>query len=99
MALDQDRWIVAATYAARIALSLDEATLWGSTVIGDLLHAASPPKPAPFAEAERTVAMGALSHAQRNVKAAAAWLGISRATLHRKVCTPQLERHRRRRQS
>jgi transcriptional regulator of acetoin/glycerol metabolism len=99
LALDQDRRIVGATYAARIALRLDETTLAGSIVIGDLLTAPPPSEPASFAEAERAVVTRALLQAQGNVKAAAASLGISRATLHRKIRSLQLERHHRRRQS
>jgi DNA-binding NtrC family response regulator len=98
LALDSDRRIVGATHAARVALRLDETTLGGSIVLSDLLR--SPPsEPSSFAEAERAVVMAALSQARGNVKAAASSLGISRATLHRKIRSLPLERHHRARQS
>jgi len=99
LALDLDRRVVGATHAARVALRLDETTLGGSVVLGDLLGAPAPSEPSSFAEAERAVVMGALSQAQGNVKAAAIALGISRATLHRKIRSLQLERHHRARRS
>ena len=99
LALDSDRRIVGATHAARVALRLDETTLGGSIVLGDLLGSPPPSEPGSFAEAERAVVMAALSQAQGNVKAAASSLGISRATLHRKIRSLQLERHHRARQS
>lgn len=94
LALDSDRRIIGATHAARVALRLDEATLGGSIVLGDLLGS-PPPEPGSFAEAERAVVMAALSQAQGNVKEAARSLGISRATLHRKIRSLQLERRHR----
>jgi len=99
LALDSDRRIVGATHAARVALRLDETTLGGSIALGDLLGSPPPSEPGSFAEAERAVVMAALSQAQGNVKAAASSLGISRATLHRKIRSLQLERHHRARRS
>lgn len=95
VALDADRRIVGATHAARMAMHLDETTLAASIVVGDFLGAPQPSEPGSFAKAERAVVMGALSQAQGNVKAAAAALGISRATLHRKIRSLRLERHHR----
>jgi transcriptional regulator of acetoin/glycerol metabolism len=47
-----------------------------------------------FAEAERGVLYRALAETDGNVTAAAERLGISRATLHRKMKKMGLERHR-----
>jgi transcriptional regulator of acetoin/glycerol metabolism len=80
-------------------LRLDETTFGGSIILGDLLGSPPPSEPSSFAEAERAVVMAALQQAQGNVKAAASSLGISRATLHRKIRSLQLERHHRARQS
>ena len=95
LAVDSDRRIVGATHAARIALHLDDAALAGSLVAGDLLATLPGPESGSFAEAERAVVAGALAQSQGNVKAAAASLGISRATLHRKIRSLRLQpRHR-----
>jgi transcriptional regulator of acetoin/glycerol metabolism len=84
LALDAERRLVGATRAARDMLRLDEAMLRRSAGLDDILdgsHAA----PSSFCEAERMVLAGALAQSQGNVTAAAALLGISRATLHRKL--------------
>jgi transcriptional regulator of acetoin/glycerol metabolism len=99
LALDPDRRIVGATHAARTALRLDETMLTGLITVSDLFAALPSAEPGSFAEAERAVVTGALLRAQGNVKAAAASLGISRATLHRKIRSLQLERHDRGRES
>jgi transcriptional regulator of acetoin/glycerol metabolism len=98
LALDADRRIVGATHAARLALRLDDTILAGSIAVSDLLGTIPPSDPGSFTEAERAVVTGALAQAQGNVTAAAAALGISRATLHRKIRRLQLERHHRVRQ-
>jgi transcriptional regulator of acetoin/glycerol metabolism len=95
LALDPDRQIVGATHAARMALSLDETLLAGSIGLGDLLCSTPLSEPGSFTDAERAVVIGALAQAQGNVTAAAASLGISRATLHRKIRSLQLKGHRR----
>jgi transcriptional regulator of acetoin/glycerol metabolism len=95
LAVDSDQRIVGATHAARVALHLDDTRLAGSLVLGDLLATAPASVSNSFAEAERAVVVGALAQSQGNVKAAAACLGISRATLHRKILSMRLQRQHR----
>lgn len=95
LAVQSDGRIVGATHAARIALQLDDAALAGSLVTGDLLATAPGSESSSFAEAERAVVVGALAQSQGNVKAAAASLGISRATLHRKIRGLRVQRQHR----
>ena len=95
LAVDSDQRIVGATHAARVALHLDDTKLAGSLVLGDLLATAPASESRSFAEAERAVVVGALAQSQGNVKAAAACLGISRATLHRKILSMRLQRQHR----
>ena len=93
LALDADRRLVGATKAARELLHLDDDALARSIGLGDLL---GDPEPAPcsFVDAERAVLVGALAQNQGNVTAAASFLGISRATLHRKLRKARLNRSR-----
>lgn len=84
LALDADRRIVGATQGARQALGLDETQV-GPLALDDILFATAPPDPASFADGERLVVTGALTQTRGNVTAAAKLLGISRATLHRKM--------------
>ena len=85
VALDADRRIVGVTHGARVALGLDRHAGIGTLALGDLLLDASAQEAPSFAAAERSVVAGALVQAQGNVTAAARLLGISRATLHRKI--------------
>lgn len=94
VALDGDRRIVGATHGARIALGLDRHAGIGMLALGDLLLDASAPEIPSFMAAERSVVAGALVQAQGNVTAAARLLGISRATLHRKIRRLDVARRR-----
>ncbi len=81
LAVDGDDLIVGATRAARRALSLPEVLADRPLVAADLLGAAGDG----LDRAERGVIVRALARAGGNVTAAARHLGISRATLHRKL--------------
>jgi transcriptional regulator of acetoin/glycerol metabolism len=84
IAVNADDMVVGATRAARLALGIAEGGLLqplpAADVIGD-----SKKDAAALGEAERAVVRRALAHAEGNVSAAARSLGISRATLHRKL--------------
>jgi transcriptional regulator of acetoin/glycerol metabolism len=91
LALDADRRILGATRGARVALQLDDRQLEAGLQLGDAGNGLLG-QPRSFGEAERLVIMGALSQAQNNVTVAASLLGISRATLHRKIKELGLQR-------
>lgn len=84
LAIDQNDLVIGATRAARRSLGLTPermarplpaSDLLGKTALGD----------GELREAERTVLQRTLARADGNVAAAARLLGISRATLHRKL--------------
>jgi transcriptional regulator of acetoin/glycerol metabolism len=82
LAVDGDDLVVGASRAARQALGIDEASLRSPLPAADLLHEQ---RHEGLDSAERAVLARALARAGGNVTAAAATLGISRATLHRKL--------------
>ena len=84
IAVDADDLVVGATRSARLALGIAQGRLQKSMPAADLLYGGA--KVAEdLAEAERGVLQRALVRADGNVSAAAQTLGISRATLHRKL--------------
>jgi transcriptional regulator of acetoin/glycerol metabolism len=85
VALDSDRRVVGATHGARQKLGLQGDLRIGPLGLGDLLFPSEPSGMPGFAQAERAVVTGALAQTSGNVTAAARLLGISRATLHRKI--------------
>lgn len=86
LAVDGDDLVIGATRAARLALKLtDEAIKRGLP---------SPDRSADLDGAERAAVRRALSQAGGNVSAAAALLGLSRATLHRRMKRLDLTRDR-----
>lgn len=85
LALDSERRIIGATHGARLALGLDGQAPIGSLVLDDLLFAPARSEANSFADGERIVVLGALRQSRGNVTAAASILGVSRATLHRKI--------------
>ncbi|MCB8882028.1 sigma-54-dependent Fis family transcriptional regulator [Acidisoma cellulosilytica] len=91
VALDGERRIMGATRAARRILNLDAQQMERGVSLGDALGQL-PAEPYGLAAAEKQVLAGALAAAQGNVSAAAALLGISRATLHRKIKRLKLQR-------
>lgn len=82
IAVDGDDIVVGATRAARRALRLPDDLARNPVVARDLLGA---PVTDNLDQAERGAVMRALARSGGNVSAAARRLGISRATLHRKL--------------
>jgi transcriptional regulator of acetoin/glycerol metabolism len=84
LAIDDDDLIVGATRAARLACGITDARLAKSLPAGDIL---SPCEEGVenLETAERGVLARALCRADGNVSEAARALGVSRATLHRKL--------------
>jgi transcriptional regulator of acetoin/glycerol metabolism len=82
LAVDGDDLVVGASRAARQALGITDARLARPLPAADLLQDA---RREDLGSAERAVLARALARAGGNVTAAAAALGISRATLHRKL--------------
>lgn len=85
LAVDQDDIILGATRAARLALKLDDAHLAAGIPASDALREERHDKGAELAEAERAALRRVLARAEGNISKAATLLGISRATLHRKM--------------
>ncbi len=86
LAVDGDDLVIGATRAARQALRLTDETLRRGL--------ASPDRSAGLDDAERAAVRRALTQAGGNVSAAASLLGLSRATLNRKLRRLGLERGR-----
>ncbi|RCS22915.1 sigma-54-dependent Fis family transcriptional regulator [Phyllobacterium salinisoli] len=83
VAVDADDLVIGATRAARLALGITpdclEKPVPVSSLFGSTIEAEN------FDQAERGVLQRALARADGNVSAAATLLGVSRATLHRKL--------------
>ena len=91
LAVDADDLIVGATRAARLALKLDDQVIAAGLPASDVLLETRGERTADLVEAERAALRRTLSRAQGNVTLAAQLLGISRATLHRKIKRLQLQ--------
>lgn len=92
IAVDREDLVIGANHAARRAYGLTDELLAHPFPAGDIL-ALEPDGPAEsLATAERGAVQRALSRARGNVSAAARLLGISRATLHRKIARLGLDR-------
>ncbi len=89
VAIDGDDLIVGATRAARQALGITSETIAKSCPAADILGLSGADK---VSGAERSVLRRALARAGGNVSAAAQSLGISRATLHRKLSRLDIKR-------
>lgn len=85
LAVDFDDLIIGATRAARLALKLDDAAIGRGLPAADVLREGRADAASELDEAERAVLRRALSRCNGNVSQAAQELGISRATLHRKL--------------
>ncbi|MEL7140477.1 MAG: GAF domain-containing protein [Pseudomonadota bacterium] len=85
VALDRDDIVIGANAAARRALSIDDAWLASGHPASDLFGEDCLVSGGGFEAAERRTVRAALAKADGNVSAAAKALGISRATLHRKI--------------
>lgn len=82
LAVDADELVIGATYAARLSLGLTGDLRRNPKPAGDLLGLTSHRRPE---DGERAVLARALARSGGNMSAAARELGISRATLHRKL--------------
>ncbi|MGR6430187.1 helix-turn-helix domain-containing protein [Rhizobium sp. PAMB 3174] len=85
LAVDQDDLVVGATRAARLALQLDDAQIMRGVPAADALQEARADEGGDLFEAERAALRRMLSRTNGNVSQAAELLGISRATMHRKM--------------
>ncbi|HRO33580.1 MAG TPA: GAF domain-containing protein [Brevundimonas sp.] len=83
LAVDRDDLVVGATRAARLALAITDERIAGQLAASEVLNAGS--AEADLLEAERGAVRRALALNGGNVSAAARALGVSRATLHRKL--------------
>jgi transcriptional regulator of acetoin/glycerol metabolism len=84
IAVDADDLVVGATRSARLGLCITPQILAKGLPAADILGASAKASE-DLDEAERGVVQRAMARAEGNVSAAAANLGISRATLHRKL--------------
>ncbi|SFB42069.1 regulatory protein, Fis family [Rhizobium sp. NFR07] len=82
LAVDRNDMVLGATRAARMALKLDDQRIEAGIPASDLLNEKSE---ASLDEAERAMLLRVLSRTSGNVSQAAAALGVSRSTLHRKM--------------
>lgn len=85
LAVDRDDVVIGATRAARLALKLDDARIAQGLAAADALREERSPPTADLLEAERAALRRALTRSKGNVSQAALALGMSRATLHRKM--------------
>ncbi len=85
LAVDQDDLVLGATRAARLALKLDDTLIAQGLPAADILQEQRHDSGSDLAEAERSALRRVLSRTNGNVTQAASLLGISRATLHRKM--------------
>ncbi|MBX4918110.1 helix-turn-helix domain-containing protein [Rhizobium bangladeshense] len=85
LAVDRHDLVLGATRAARIALQLDDKRIVAGIPAADALHEARVSQQEEIIEAEKAALLRALTRTSGNVSQAAIALGISRATLHRKM--------------
>ena len=85
LAVDRNDIVLGATRAARLALKLDDQRIAAGLPAADALHEHRREGGGELLEVERAALMRALSRAGGNVSQAAIALGMSRATLHRKM--------------
>ncbi len=85
LAVDRNDLVIGATRAARLALALDDTRIAAGIPAADALDENRAGDRQDLVEAERAALMRALSRANGNVSQAAIALGMSRATLHRKM--------------
>jgi transcriptional regulator of acetoin/glycerol metabolism len=85
LAVDREDLVIGASRAARLAYGLTDERLRNPFPAEDLLNSEGARPEDGLVLAERTAVRQALSRAKGNVSAAARLLGISRATMHRKL--------------
>jgi transcriptional regulator of acetoin/glycerol metabolism len=85
LAVDGDDLVLGATRAARMALQIDDQVIAAGLPAADALKEKHHDAGDDLIDAERSALKRVLSRAKGNVSRAAQLLGISRATLHRKM--------------
>ncbi|WP_137133977.1 helix-turn-helix domain-containing protein [Rhizobium sp. FKY42] len=85
LAVDRNDLVLGATRSARAVLRLTDERISAGVPAADLLQDGSGPDNEDLQQAERAALKRALSRASGNVSQAAISLGMSRATLHRKM--------------
>ncbi|MDX8464277.1 helix-turn-helix domain-containing protein [Mesorhizobium sp. VK23B] len=90
IAVDSDDLVIGATRSVRLALGITRETLAKGLLAADILG--DPAKAEDLDDAERGALQRAMARAGGNVSAAAQNLGISRATLHRKLARFSIRR-------
>lgn len=85
LAVDRDDLVLGATRAARQLFKLDDAAIAAGLPAADVLRETGPDRASELQDADRAALRRALSRTGGNVSAAAELLGVSRATLHRKI--------------
>lgn len=85
LAIDRDDLVLGATRAARLTLGIDDVRIAAGIPASDLLNDRPSGEHDDLDDAERAALRRVLSRAGGNVSAAAECLGISRATLYRKM--------------
>lgn len=91
LAVDADDLVIGASHAARVHLALPNDLAAAPRPLGDLLGLPGHDR---IEDAERAVLTRALARAEGNVSAASRALGLSRATLHRKLAHRRVENPR-----
>lgn len=92
LAVDREDLVIGANRAARLAFGLSDERLASPFPADDLLAPGEAPHGDGLDTAERGVVQRALARAGGNVSAAARLIGVSRATMHRKLVRLGLER-------
>ena len=85
IAIDRHDLVIGATRAARVALGITDACIAAQLPASDLMPFETAQGAPELVDAERGGVRRALARASGNVSAAAKALGVSRATLHRKL--------------
>ncbi|HXV29870.1 MAG TPA: helix-turn-helix domain-containing protein, partial [Sinorhizobium sp.] len=85
LAVDRDDLVLGATRAARLWLGLDDRRIAAGIPASDLLQEGAQGEGGELPDAERAALRRVLSRTNGNVSMAADLLGISRATLYRKM--------------